>query len=49
MKYIITENRLNNLIFKYLDVKLDGIEGKKGNYYDSSRQTLKIKQLANSK
>jgi hypothetical protein len=34
MKYIITENRLNNLIFKYLDVKLDGIEGKKGKFYD---------------
>ena len=30
MKYIITENRLNNLIFKFLDVKLDGIVKKKG-------------------
>ena len=32
MKYIITENRLNNLIFKFLDTKLDGIEEKKGKY-----------------
>ena len=29
MKYIITESRLENLIFKYLDSKLDGIELKK--------------------
>jgi len=34
MKYIITENRLNNLIFKYLDAKLDGIETRKGEYVD---------------
>jgi hypothetical protein len=34
MKYIITENRLNNLIFKFLDVKLDGIGQKKGEYVD---------------
>jgi hypothetical protein len=34
MKYIITENKLNNVIFKYLDVKLDGIEEKKGKYVD---------------
>ena len=34
MKYIITENRLNNIIFKFLDTKLDGIEKKKGNFYD---------------
>jgi hypothetical protein len=34
MKYIITENKLNNVIFKYLDVKLDGIEEKKGKFYD---------------
>ena len=34
MKYLITENRLNNLIFKFLDVKLDGIEQKKGKYVD---------------
>ena len=34
MKYIITENRLNNLIFKFLDTKLDGIEEKKGKYVD---------------
>jgi hypothetical protein len=34
MKYIITENRLNNLIFKFLDVKLDGIEQRRGEYVD---------------
>ena len=30
MKYIITEDRLNHIMFKYLDTKLDGIEKKKG-------------------
>ena len=34
MKYIITENRLNDIIFKFLDAKLDGIEEKKGKFYD---------------
>jgi hypothetical protein len=34
MKYIITENRLNDIIFKFLDVKLDGIEQRKGNYFN---------------
>jgi hypothetical protein len=29
MKYIISESRLDNVIFKYLDSKLDGIELKK--------------------
>lgn len=29
MKYVITESRLDNVIFKYLDSKLDGIELKK--------------------
>ena len=29
MKYIISESRLDNVIFKYLDGKLDGIELKK--------------------
>ena len=29
MKYIISEGRLDNVIFKYLDSKLDGIEPKK--------------------
>jgi len=29
MKYIITEHRLDKVIFKYLDSKLDGIELKK--------------------
>jgi hypothetical protein len=34
MKYIITESRLENLIFKYLDSKLDGTEPMKGKYSD---------------
>ena len=34
MKYIISESRLDNVIFKYLDSKLDGIELKKGKYSD---------------
>ena len=34
MKYIITENRLNKVIFNYLDMNLSGIEQKKGKYYD---------------
>jgi hypothetical protein len=34
MKYLITENRLNDIILKYLDTKLDGLEKKKGNYSD---------------
>jgi hypothetical protein len=34
MKYIITESRLDKVIFKYLDMKLDGIELKKGIYAD---------------
>jgi len=34
MKYIITESRMENLIFKYLDNKLDGVKKKKGKYCD---------------
>lgn len=34
MKYIITESRLENLIFRYLDDKLDGIKSMKGKYSD---------------
>ena len=34
MKYIITESRLENIIFKYLDDKLNGFEWKKGKYSD---------------
>ena len=34
MKYIITENRLNNIIFKYLDMKYGTLEQKKGKYFD---------------
>jgi septum formation topological specificity factor MinE len=35
MKYIITESRLEKVIFKYLDIKLEGIELKEGRYDDS--------------
>ena len=35
MKYIITESRMENLIFKYLDSMLDGIKLKEGRYDDS--------------
>lgn len=34
MKYIITESRLESIIFKYLDSKLAGIEPMKGKYSD---------------
>ena len=34
MKYIITENRLNDVIFKFLDVKYGALEQKKGRYTD---------------
>lgn len=34
MKYIITENKLNKVIFKYLDMKFDGIEKRKGVHAD---------------
>ena len=30
MKYIITENKLNDIIFKYLDIKYGALEQKKG-------------------
>ena len=32
MKYIITESRLDNVIFNYLDWKLNGLEKRKGEY-----------------
>ncbi len=35
MKYIITESRLESIIFKYLDSRLDGIKKKKGKYIDT--------------
>lgn len=35
MKYIITESRLENVIFKYLDRKLNGIKLKKGKYVNN--------------
>jgi hypothetical protein len=34
MKYIITESRFENLIFKYLDNKLEGVETMKGRHSD---------------
>ena len=34
MKYIIEESRLENIIFKYLNGKFEGIERKKGKYSD---------------
>jgi hypothetical protein len=34
MKYIITEDRLNHIMFKYLDVKLNRIEEREGYYVD---------------
>jgi len=34
MKYIITESRLENLIFKYLGYKFEGVELVKGDYSD---------------
>ena len=34
MKYIITESRLDKVIFRYLDNKFEGVEAKKGKYYD---------------
>ena len=34
MKYIITESRLDNVIFNYLDWKLNGTEKRKGRYAD---------------
>jgi hypothetical protein len=35
MKYIITESRLDKVIFRYLDNMLEGIELKEGRYDDS--------------
>ena len=32
MKYIITESKLDKIIFKYLDMKLNGIEKRNGVY-----------------
>ena len=34
MKYIITESRFENLIFKYLDNKLNGVKPMKGRHSD---------------
>jgi hypothetical protein len=35
MRYIITESRLEKVVFKYLDTKLKGIKKKKGRYLDT--------------
>ena len=34
MKYIITENKLDKIIFKYLDLNLRNLEKRKAKYYD---------------
>jgi hypothetical protein len=34
MKYIITESRLNDIVFKYLDTTLSAIEKRKGHFKD---------------
>jgi len=34
MKYIIPENKLDKIIFKYLDLNLKGLDKKKSMYYD---------------
>lgn len=34
MKYIITESKLDKIISKYLDIKLNGVEKRKGRYVD---------------
>lgn len=34
MKYVITESRLNDIVFKYLDMSLNGIEKRKGHFKD---------------
>ena len=34
MKYVITESKLDKFIFKYLDIKLNGIEKRKNKYVD---------------
>ena len=33
MKYIIPENKLDKIVFKYLDIYLKGLEKRKTNYY----------------
>lgn len=33
MKYIIPENKLNKVVFKYLDLNLKGLEKRKPKYY----------------
>ena len=34
MKYIIPENKLDKIIFKYLDLSLKGLEKRKPKYYE---------------
>jgi hypothetical protein len=35
MRYIITESRLESIVFKYLDRRLKGIKKKRGKYLDT--------------
>ena len=34
MKYIISESKLNHIVFKYLDLNLKGLEKRKSKYYE---------------
>ena len=34
MKFIITKNKVDNIVFKYLDLTLKGLEKRKAKYYD---------------
>ena len=34
MKYIITENKLDNIVFKYLDLNLKGLIKQESEYFD---------------
>jgi hypothetical protein len=34
MKYIISENKIDKVVFKYLDMNLKGLEKRKSKYYE---------------
>ena len=34
MKFVIRENKVDNIVFKYLDLTLKGLEKRKAKYYD---------------
>jgi len=34
MKYIIPQDKIDNIIFKYLDMNLKGLEKRKAKYYE---------------